>query len=95
MVVTFRVVLYYVGPDNYHVFMSCDVVELGLSSMELDSSLVEICFCLFFVLLRAVLEYSLHFGPSETRYSHWCNKPVLWNLHGTRSNLETFGGKSI
>ena len=42
-----------------------------------------------------VLEYNLHFGPSETGYSHWCNKPVLWNLQGTRSNLETFGGKSI
>ena len=64
MVATFRVVLYYVGPDNYHVFMSCDVVELGLSSMELDSSLVEICFCLFFVLLRA---YSL--GIQSTFWS--------------------------
>ena len=28
---TFRVVLHYVRLDNYHVFMSCDVVvELGL-----------------------------------------------------------------
>ena len=60
---TFRVVLYYVGPDS-HVFMSCDVVELGLSSMELVSSLVEICFCLFFVLLRA---YSL--GIQSTFWS--------------------------
>ena len=31
MLVTFRVALHYVGPDHYHVFMSCDVVvELGL-----------------------------------------------------------------
>ena len=31
MLVTFRVALHYVRPDNYHVFMSCDVVELGHS----------------------------------------------------------------
>ena len=31
MLVTFRVALHYVRPDNYHVFMSWDVVvELGL-----------------------------------------------------------------
>ena len=31
MLVTFRVALHYVRPDNYHVFWSCDdVVELGL-----------------------------------------------------------------
>ena len=31
MLVTFRVALHHVGPDNYHVFWSCDVVvELGL-----------------------------------------------------------------
>ena len=41
MLVTFRVALHYVCPDNYHVFMSCDVVELGLSSTELDSRLVD------------------------------------------------------
>ena len=51
MLVTFRVALHYIRPDNHHVFMSCDVVELGLSPMELDSRLVEICrdsFVLFF-----------------------------------------------
>ena len=52
VLVTFRVTLPYVRPDNYHVFMSCEVVELELSSMELDSSLVEICRDSF-VLLRA------------------------------------------
>ena len=57
---TFRVGLHYVRPDNYHVFMSCDVVELGLSSMELDSRLGEICRDSF-VLLRA---YS--FGIAST-----------------------------
>jgi len=30
MSVTFRVALHYVHRDNYHVFMSCDVVEFGL-----------------------------------------------------------------
>ena len=31
LLVTFRVALHYVRPDNYHVFRSCDVVvELGL-----------------------------------------------------------------
>ena len=30
MLVTFLVALHYVRPDNYHVFRSCDVVELGL-----------------------------------------------------------------
>ena len=30
MLVTFLVSLHYVRPDNYHVFRSCDVVELGL-----------------------------------------------------------------
>ena len=55
MLVTFRVALHHIRPDNYHVFMPCDVVELGLSSMELDSRLVEICRDSF-VLLRA---YSL------------------------------------
>ena len=29
MLVTFRAALHYVGPDNYHVFRLCDVVELG------------------------------------------------------------------
>ena len=48
---TFRVALHYVRPDNYHVFMSCDVVELELS-LELDSRFVEIVL----VLLRG---YSL------------------------------------
>ena len=43
MLVTFRVALHHIRPDNYHVFMPCDVVELGISSMELDSRLVEIC----------------------------------------------------
>ena len=39
MLVTFRVALHYVPPDNYHVFMSCDVVvELGL----LDGTRLEI-----------------------------------------------------
>ena len=52
MLVTFRVALHYVRPDNYHVFMSCDVVELGHSPMKLDSRLVEICRDSF-VLLRA------------------------------------------
>ena len=55
MLATFRVALHYIRPDNHHVFMSCDVVELGLSSVELDSRLVEICRDSF-VLLRA---YSL------------------------------------
>ena len=55
MLVTFRVALHYVRPDNYHVFMSSEVVELELSSVELDSRLVEICRDSF-VLLRA---YSL------------------------------------
>ena len=30
MSVTFRVALHYVRRDNYHLFMSCEVVELGL-----------------------------------------------------------------
>ena len=30
MLVTFQVVLHYIRPDNYHVFMSCDIVERGL-----------------------------------------------------------------
>ena len=29
MLVTFRVALHYVGPVSYHVFRSCDVVQLG------------------------------------------------------------------
>ena len=49
---TFRVGLHYVRPENYRLFMSCDVVELGLSSMELDSRLGKICRDSF-VLLRA------------------------------------------
>ena len=55
MLVTFRVALHYVLPDNYHVFISSEVVELELSSKELDAKLVEICRDSF-VLLRA---YSL------------------------------------
>ena len=55
MLVTFRFALHYVRPDNYYVFMSCDVVEFGLSSTERDSRRVEICRDSF-VLLRA---YSL------------------------------------
>ena len=47
MLVTSRIALHYVRPDNYHVFM--------YSSMELDMRLVEI-FRDSFVLLRA---YSL------------------------------------
>ena len=30
MLVTSRVALHYIRPDNYHVFMSCNVIELGL-----------------------------------------------------------------
>ena len=30
VLVTFRVALHYVRRDNYHLFMSCEVVELGL-----------------------------------------------------------------
>ena len=40
VLVTFRVALHYVRPDNYHVFWSCDVVvELGL----LDGTWLETC----------------------------------------------------
>ena len=42
-------------------FISCDVVvELGLSSMELDSRLVEIVLCCKEL---TVAEWKLHFGP--------------------------------
>ena len=40
LLVTFRVALHYVRPDNYHVFWSCDdVVELGL----LNGTWLETC----------------------------------------------------
>ena len=40
MLVTFRVALRYVRPDNYHVLWSCDVVvELGL----LNGTSLETC----------------------------------------------------
>ena len=69
--------------------------------MELDSRLVEICrdsLVLFvktlqswnrnniLVLRKPDIRIGVIIGQSE---------PVLWNLQGTRSNLETFGGKSI
>ena len=53
---------------------SCHVGLLNLdSSKELDSRLVKICRDSFFVKSLTVLEQGLHFGPSETRYSHWGN----------------------
>ena len=66
MLVTFRVALHYVRLDNYHVFMSCDVVELGHSPMELDSRLVEICRHSF-VLLRAC-SLGIEATLGETKY---------------------------
>ena len=44
MLVTFRVALHYVRPDNYHVFFGHVTLLLNSNSwMELDSRLVEIC----------------------------------------------------
>ena len=42
MLVTFQVALYYVRPDSYHVFMSCDIVELGLETCR--DLLRQLCF---------------------------------------------------
>ena len=61
---TFRVALDYARPDNYHVFMSCDVVELKLSSLELDSRLLEIVL----VLLRG---YSLRIESAFWSFENW------------------------
>ena len=39
---TFRIALYYVHPDSYHVFMACDIVELGLETCQ--DLLRQFCF---------------------------------------------------
>ena len=45
MLVTFRVALHYVRPDNYHVFMSCDVVVERNLTRDLSRFVEIVLFC--------------------------------------------------
>ena len=90
MLVTFRVALHYVCPDNYHVFRSCDVVvELRL----LDGTWLETCrdfYARFVEIVLFLFVKSLQSWNRNNR-GHFADsvwfKPPWGSMHcGTSSN---------
>ena len=81
MLATFRVALHYVRPDNYHVFMSCDVViELGIfKGWNLTRDLSRFVEIVLFCFVKSLQSWNRN--NNKVKYPPILNSYFIYNIN--------------